>query len=137
MPVGRADAELPDAPRFGYRLGNYFGPTRRHLFVKLVQALDEQIRDVRMVAQLAGGLFVRAFAEHQLEGVPRQEAPPIRTVAEVALKPEHINVETRGFAQIANGEYATGIDDAGHARFLQLPLCQVIAGPRAGWREKP
>ena len=127
MSVRRADAELPQAPRFSCRLGNYFRPTRRHFLVKLIHSLDEQIRYVRVVTQLARGLFARAFTEHQLESVSRQEAPPIRTVAEVSLKPEHVNVETRGFVEIANGEYATGIDDAVHTGFLQLPWCPANA----------
>src|SRR5688500_15273975 len=132
MSVRGADAELPQAPGFGRRPGNHVRSPCRHFLVKPIHALDEQIRYVGVVTQLARWLFGRAFAEHQLERVPRQKAPPIRTVAEVALKPEHINIETRGFVQTANGEYATGIDDAVHATVLQLLITSLPARRQAG-----
>src|SRR5256885_8237995 len=52
----------------------------------------------------AGGNFVGAFAEHELEFALREEAPA-RGVDWIALKPEDIDVEFRRRRQVLNGEH--------------------------------
>ena len=89
-------------------------PRAEKLLVKLIQSLDRQVHNVRVVSQLAGRLLVRALAEHHLEVVSRQKAPALGTIAEVTSKSQHVNIERRGFLQISNGENTTGIDYAVH-----------------------
>src|SRR6476469_5281386 len=106
MSVLCADAELPQAPGFGRRLGQHLCSSFGDFRMKLIDALDDQIRHVRVVPQLACWLLASTFAKHDLERIPRQKTPAIRTFAEIPPKSEDVDIKPRGCLQIAHGKNA-------------------------------
>src|SRR5262245_40198062 len=77
MAVRRTDDELPGAPWLVLRLGDHFGASRRYLAMILIQAVDTESYEPRMIPRLAGSLLVRTFAQHHFERVLGQKAPAL------------------------------------------------------------
>jgi hypothetical protein len=105
--------KLPETPRLVARFREGFGPTSNDLLIVLVDAIDVDVGEVRVVAEVRHGQGLRAFSEHELEAVLGQERPS-SGVYGIAAKPEDVGVVLRGCPQVADGEYAAGTDDASH-----------------------
>src|SRR5262249_21644113 len=94
MPIGRPNREFAQSPGLRRRLGNNRRAARSHFLMQLVHAVDDDVRDVGMTAELARGPLVRTLAEHHLEVAARKKGPVITGLAaEVSAEAEDVQIE--------------------------------------------
>src|ERR1043166_3453353 len=113
MPIRRAYDELSQAVSSVGGFGEDFGPASRDLLVVLIQAIDHYTCEPRMISDIAGGDFIRAFAEHELECVLRDKAPALG-IYRMLSKAKHVGVEMPGLRQVADCQNTSGVDKTCH-----------------------
>jgi len=77
MSVWGAKTKFAQSPGLVCWCGNDERASADYLPVELIHVVHVPVREVRMVAQFACGLFVGAFAEHDPQTVSGQEAPSL------------------------------------------------------------
>ena len=94
MPVGCAKTKFSKPPGLVCRLRSHQRPTSGHFPVKLIQALDVPVHEVRVVSEFACWSRVLALTEHDPEIVSCQKTPSVG-IDRISAEPENVHVVTR------------------------------------------
>lgn len=110
MPVHGSNPELPHVPGLVAKFLDDDDTLRDESLVKLIDLIDLQVREVRVIAQLVGIDRVPALSGHDETLVPDEEAPS--RIADLShFEPQDIPVVASRTLQIEHGDDVSGISD--------------------------
>src|SRR5258708_6174895 len=101
MAVQREDPELPHPPRFASDVLDHGRALRRDEVMELVDVVHLEIREIRMIAQLARIDDVLALSDHDERFITNDEGPAGRIDVEHS-ESEDIAIELNGAPQVAH-----------------------------------
>lgn len=121
MAIGRAEGELSHTPWFILRRLQNLGACSDGSSEESVDVIDLEIRDVAVIAEVAGGRYIWAAPEHELHLATTTEAP-VTGINVLRIAPEDLAVPRGGPVEVMNREDGMRADDR-HAGILPPDRC--------------